>query len=66
MRIVLNGEPSELPDRSTVADLVVRLALPSTRVAVEVNRRLVRRADHASTLLNADDVVEVVTLVGGG
>jgi sulfur carrier protein len=35
-------------------------------VAVEVNRRLVRRAEHASTRLAEGDRVEVVTLVGGG
>jgi sulfur carrier protein len=49
-----------------VADLLVALNLPTTRVAVEVNRQLVRRAAHASHRLAAGDQVEVVTLVGGG
>ena len=35
-------------------------------VAVEVNRRVVRRADHGGTVLESGDVVELVTLVGGG
>jgi len=35
-------------------------------VAVEVNRTLVRRADHAACALQPGDHVEVVTLVGGG
>jgi thiamine biosynthesis protein ThiS len=66
MRIIVNDQPTDLPDAASVADLVQQLALPGTRVAVEVNRVLVRRADHAATVLKDGDVVEVVTLVGGG
>ncbi|MEK7411858.1 MAG: sulfur carrier protein ThiS [Planctomycetota bacterium] len=66
MRITVNDESREVPDEMTVAELVASLALPSTRVAVEVDRQLVRRADHAGHKLQAGSVVEVVTLVGGG
>ena len=66
MRVVVNDQPTELPDGATVVDLLARLDLPGTRVAIEVNRRLVKRADHATTLLGQDDRIEVVTLVGGG
>ena len=66
MRVIVNDQPTELADSATVADLVASLNLPGTRVAVEVNKVLVRRADHAQTALKVGDVVEVVTLVGGG
>jgi thiamine biosynthesis protein ThiS len=66
MRIIVNDQPTEVPDAATVTDLLAQLDLPGTRVAVEVNRALVRRADHPATRLNAGDAVEVVTLVGGG
>lgn len=66
MRLTVNDQPTDLPDGATVAALLERLALPGTRVAIEVNKRLVRRADHAATRLRDGDVVEVVTLVGGG
>ncbi len=66
MRVVVNDEPTELPDGATVVDLLARLDLPGTRVAVEVNRALVRRADHAQCRLVQDDRIEIVTLVGGG
>jgi thiamine biosynthesis protein ThiS len=66
MRLTVNDTATELKDGATIVDLLVQLALPGTRVAVEVNRRLVRRADHAATTLHDGDVVEVVTLVGGG
>lgn len=66
MRILVNDQPTELPDGASVSDLLTQLALPGTRVAVEVNRALVRRTEHATTTLKQDDRVEIVTLVGGG
>jgi sulfur carrier protein len=66
MQLTVNSQPQDLPESATVADLLVALNLPTTRVAVEVNRQLVRRAAHASHRLAAGDQVEVVTLVGGG
>lgn len=66
MRVIVNDQPTDLPDTATIADLLAQLALPGTRVAVEVNRQLVRRLQHGDTRLHQDDIVEVVTLVGGG
>ena len=66
MRLTVNAEPRELPDGATVSKLLEHLALPSTRVAVEVNKALVRRVQHAEHILRDGDTVEVVTLVGGG
>lgn len=66
MRIVLNGEDHELPEGSTVTDLLAHLELGGRRVAVEVNKAIVRRADHEAHKLADGDLVEVVTLVGGG
>ena len=66
MRIRLNGEERELPEAITVAGLVAELGLRPEQVAVEVNRALVPRAEHAATTLAEGDEVELVTLVGGG
>lgn len=66
MRVIVNDESRDLADGATVSDLLTTLALPGTRVAVEVNRTLVRRADHPATILRDGDRIEVVTLVGGG
>jgi thiazole synthase len=64
--ITLNGQARELPQRATVADLLRELGVKPQFVAVEVNRDLVPRARHGETRINAGDVLEVVTLVGGG
>ncbi|MEZ6184588.1 MAG: sulfur carrier protein ThiS [Planctomycetota bacterium] len=66
MQVTVNDAPHEVPDGTTVAQLLERLDAPRAGVAVEVNRRIVRKADHAGTALAAGDRVEIVTLVGGG
>lgn len=66
MRLTVNGEPRDLAEGATVSTLLESLNLPGTRVAVEVNATLVRRAQHPTHALVAGDVIEIVTLVGGG
>jgi thiazole synthase len=64
--ITLNGEPKEVPWRLSVGDLIRHLGLRAEHVAVEVNKGLVARSRQHATPIAAGDVVEVVTLVGGG
>jgi len=64
--ISVNGHSREVPRGMTLAGLVAELKVPSKFVAVERNRDVVPRARHAETLLEPDDQLEVVTLVGGG
>jgi sulfur carrier protein len=66
VKILLNGESREVPDGTSVAELLRRLELAPERVAIERNGRLVRRTEHAAVRLEEADRVEVVTLVGGG
>jgi thiazole synthase len=64
--ITLNGERRELPESLTLAELLHRLELRPEHVAVELNRNLITRTRHAVTQVADGDVLEVVTLVGGG
>jgi len=66
MEIRLNGKPYEAPHQSTVLALLEAEDLAGGRVAVEVNGRLVRRADYSRVTLKESDRVEVVRFVGGG
>lgn len=66
MQIVLNGKPQEVPEGATIAGLIEQLNLANQACAVEVNKALVTKANHASHTLSEGDSVELVTLVGGG
>jgi sulfur carrier protein len=63
----VNGAPRDLPDGATVADLLGALGLAGrTGVAVAVDRAVVPRSAHATTVLRDGAEVEVIRAVGGG
>ena len=62
----MNDEPRGLPADSTVAQLVGSLGVGPRRIAVEVNRAVVPRADYGATALRDGDTVEIIHFVGGG
>jgi thiamine biosynthesis protein ThiS len=64
--VSVNGRPLRVPSGSTLAQLLEGLGLDRGRVAVELNLRVVPRAEHESLRLNHGDKLEVVTFVGGG
>jgi thiamine biosynthesis protein ThiS len=66
MKLFVNGQPREVAERITVADLLADLDVEPRHVAVEVNQQLVPRGDHGQRQLAAGDHLEIVTLVGGG
>ena len=65
MNVKVNGEATDLPDGETLRALVGRFKFAPEKVAIELNRRLVR-ADKYDTPLKPGDEVEIVTFVGGG
>ena len=64
--VVINGQQRLVNQGTTVAALIGELGLAGKPVAVERNREVVPRAQHATTVLAAGDRLEVVTFVGGG
>jgi sulfur carrier protein len=66
VRLFVNGEPRELADGATIDTLLAILGVDRRRVAVERNREIVPRSEHAATRLQEGDRVEIVTMVGGG
>jgi thiamine biosynthesis protein ThiS len=64
--IRLNGHERRIQAGTTVASLLVELGLPRDRVAVEVDREIVRRGDWEGKQLTPGVTVEVVHFVGGG
>ncbi len=66
MRLEINGEPREISPVSNVWELLHLLGIAEGRVAVEVNRKIIRRTDWESTPISNMDKVEIVQFVGGG
>ena len=66
VNIRVNGEPRQVAEQASIADLLGELAVTTRYVAVEVNEQVVPLARHAGHCLAEGDRVEIVTLVGGG
>lgn len=66
MKLFVNGEAHDLKDGATIEVLLATLGIDRRRIAVERNREIVPRAEHATTPLAEGDRVEIVTMVGGG
>jgi sulfur carrier protein len=66
IEIVLNGEPRLVPEGLTVLGLLLELGVDPERVAVELNRSIVRQPDWDDHPVEPGAQVEVVQFVGGG
>ncbi len=66
MLLSVNGTQTELTEGTTVATLVAERAHQDHRIAVAVNSEVVPRSAWATTLLNSQDSVEMLTAVAGG
>lgn len=66
MRLVVNGEPTDLPDGATAGDLVRAAGLGTGWVVVERNGEALLRSEVDRVPLSDGDVVELVRAVAGG
>ncbi len=66
MRVTINGTEQTLDAGLTIAQLLVQLGKNPKFLAVERNYELVPRTKHAESPLAEGDLIEIVTLVGGG
>jgi len=66
MAITLNGSPLDCDPHTTIAQLLDQAGYTGRRVAVEVNREIVPRSQHATHILADGDQIEIVHAIGGG
>jgi len=66
LRVYVNGDSREVQGTPSLAELIQQLDLPAARIAVEVNREVVRRGEWGSRMLQDEDKIEIVHFVGGG
>lgn len=66
MKVFINGEARDFAGTPSLAELIIQLDLPPSRIAIELNREVVRRSDWDGTMLKDGDRLEIVHFVGGG
>jgi thiamine biosynthesis protein ThiS len=66
IQIVVNGQLRRVPEGQTLAQLLVQLDVAGDRVAVELDRKIVRRSEWDHTQIGPGAALEIVQFVGGG
>lgn len=66
MKVYINGETREISREANLSELLKLLALPQERIAIELNKQVVRRKDWESIQIKDADKIEIVHFVGGG
>ncbi len=66
INIKLNGEKREIPQETSLVQMLELFSLPKQRVAIELNNNVIRRIDWPETVVRESDKIEVVHFVGGG
>ena len=65
-KIQLNGNSYEINTETNLNQLLNKLKIQKTKVAVELNGVIVEKNKYLKVILNKDDKVEIVHFIGGG
>ena len=66
MKVFVNGETREINRQLSLRELLEKLDLPQERVAVELNKEVVRKKDWETVKIADADKIEIIHFVGGG
>jgi thiamine biosynthesis protein ThiS len=64
--VTINGEIRKVPAEIDLDRLLELFSLPAKRIAIELNKAVIPRADWPKTFVSDGDKIEVVHFVGGG
>jgi sulfur carrier protein len=66
MQVLINGETRNIENELNLRELLEKLELPTTRIAIELNKDVVRKKDWESIKISDADKIEIIHFVGGG
>jgi thiamine biosynthesis protein ThiS len=66
MKVFINGEKRDIPNEVNLSELLKNLSLPSERIAIELNKEVVRKKDWENVRVADADKIEIIHFVGGG
>jgi sulfur carrier protein len=66
MQVFINGETRNLESELNLLELLKKLELPTERIAIELNKSVVRKKDWETINVSDADKIEIIHFVGGG
>ena len=65
-KIQLNGNPYKINTETNLNQLLNKLKIQKTKIAIELNGVIVEKNKYPKVILNKGDKVEIVHFIGGG
>jgi len=65
-KIQLNGNSYEINSETNLNELLNKLKIEKSKVAIEVNGEIIEKKKYLNLILKKDDKVEIVHFIGGG
>lgn len=66
LTIFINGEPFNCDSRMSLNDILIYLSININLVIIEYNYSIIQKKDFSNLYLKDNDVIEVISIVGGG
>ncbi len=66
IKVFINGESRDVPGEIQLSQLLELFSLPTGRIAIELNKEVIRRKDWENIVVTDSDRLEIVHFVGGG
>ena len=66
IKIIVNGKQMTINLKFSVKNLIEKLKMPISKVAIELNREIVNKKNTNKIFLKKGDKVEIVHFIGGG
>jgi sulfur carrier protein len=66
MLLKINGKPAEIPEETSLLNLIELKNIPSKILILELNGNIIQREKWQDTRLNSGDKLEIIRIIGGG
>lgn len=66
LEMKVNGKKMDMEDITTLSSLLSKLGVNENKVVVELNKEIINKEKYSKINLQEDDVIEVISFVGGG
>ncbi len=66
MQVLINGEKRKIENELSLLELLEKFELPTTRIAIELNKDVIRKKDWEIIKISDADKIEIIHFVGGG
>ncbi len=66
MQVKINGVVDEIPDNSSIRDVLTARKLPGDTIIIALNDEIIKREKWESLKLNSNDRLDIIRIMGGG